>query len=214
MELNQVTYGNPTQEILLLAKKKGLVDSLFATLKLEEMPTNDSELTKEELNELVDSISLMQDEENLNYLKRYKSYDRSLLQSIISIFKQKGIDVESICESVYEDINPLVAKLKIHFNRARPFQLANYYQLKLFPFDSYSSNSSSFPSGHTVQAFVILNVIANNHPTHYKFCKELIEDIANSRIYLGLHFPTDNDFAKEVGDKILKNKEFSKKYGI
>ena len=105
-------------------------------------------------------------------------------------------------------------KLKIHFNRPRPFQLANYYQLKLFPFDSYSSNSASFPSGHTVQAFVILNVIANNHPTHYKFCKELIEDIANSRIYLGIHFPTDNDFAKEVGDKILKNKEFSKKYGI
>jgi hypothetical protein len=29
-----------------------------------------------------------------------------------------------------------------------------------------------------------------------------------------LHFPSDNDFAKEVGEKILKHKEFAKKYGI
>jgi hypothetical protein len=214
MQLNQVTYGNPTQKILELLNQKGLVDSLFEELKSEQMPLNDSELTKEELNEVVHGISLLQQPENEIYLKRYKSYDRSLIQSLVTIFKQKGIDVEEICSSIENDINPLIAKLKVHFNRPRPYQLANYYKLKLFPFDSFSSNSASYPSGHTLQASVMLNVIGSMYPTQYKYCRNIIDDIAESRINLGLHYPSDNDFALEVADKILKHKEFSKKYHI
>jgi hypothetical protein len=214
MKLNQVTYGNPTQKEKVLLNKKGLVDSLFEELKNTDMPSNDSELTKEELNEVAESILLLEDKENEVYLKRYKSYDRSLLQSITTIFKQKGIDVEKLCGDIFEDVNPLIAKLKIKFNRPRPYQLANYYKLKLFPFNSYSSNSPSFPSGHTIQSHVALNVIGSLHPNLYKFCKNIMEDISESRINLGLHYRSDNDFAIEVAEKILKHKDFCKKYNI
>lgn len=214
MELNQVTYGNPNQNTKVLLSKKGLVDSLFEELKNTDMPLNDSELTKEELNEVAEGISLLEDKENDYFLKRYKSYDRSLIQSLTTIFKQKGIDVEEVCTQIQNDINPLIAKLKVHFNRPRPYQLANYYKLKLFPFDSFSANTASYPSGHTIQASVMLNVIGSMHPTQYKYCRNIIDDIAESRINLGLHYPSDNDFALEVADKILKHKEFSKKYHI
>ena len=214
MNLNQVTYGNPTQNTIVLLNKKGLVDSLFEELKNTDMPLNDSELTKEELNEVAEGILLLQEKENEIFLKRYKSYDRSLLQSIITIFKQKGIDVEKVSQEIYEDINPLIAKLKVHFNRPRPYQLANYYKLNLFPFESFSDKSASYPSGHTLQSYVILNVIGSIYPTQYKFCKNIIEDISESRINLGLHYRSDNDFAFEVADKILKNKDFCKKYNI
>jgi hypothetical protein len=214
MNLNQVTYGNPTQKTKELLSKKGLVDDLFEKLKNTEMPLNDSELTKEELNEVAEGILLLEDAENEHFLKRYKSYDRSLIQTIVSIFKQKGIDVEDVFEEILSDINPLIAKLKTHFNRPRPYQLANYYQLKLFPFDSFSSNSASFPSGHAVQAYVFMNVIGNLNPHLYKFSKSIIDDVFESRINLGLHYSSDIDFSKEVGEKILKHKQFSKKYGI
>lgn len=214
MDLNQVTYGNPTQKTKALLSKKGLVDSLFEQLKSATMPDNNSELTKEELNEVVEGISLLEDSENELFLKRYNSYDRSLIQTLTTIFKQKGVDIQDVCEEIYHDINPLIAKLKVHFNRPRPYQLANYYKLKLFPFDSFSANSPSFPSGHTVQSYVMLNVIGSMYPTHYKFCKQIIDDVAESRINLGLHYQSDNDFAKEVGESILKHKEFATKYGI
>ena len=214
MQLNQVTYGNPTQKILEFLNKKGLVDDLFDSLKKETMPTNNSELTKEELNEIVEGISMLENPDNDYFLKRYKSYDRSLIQSLVTIFKQKGIDVEQLCLNIKDDINPLIAKLKVHFNRPRPYQLANYYKLKLFPFESFSSDSASFPSGHTVQAFVMLNVIGNMHPIHYKYCKQIIEDISESRKLLGLHYASDNDFAIQVGASILKHKDFAKKYSI
>lgn len=214
MELNQVTYGNPKQSVKLLLSKKGLVDSLFEEFKNTDMPLNDSELTKEELNEVAEGILLLEDKENDYFLKRYKSYDRSLIQSLTTIFKQRGIDIEEVCMQIQDDINPLIAKLKVHFNRPRPYQLANYYKLKLFPFDSFSANTASYPSGHTIQACVMLNVIGSMHPVQYKYCKNIIDDVAESRINLGLHYPSDNDFALEVAEKILKHKEFSKKYGI
>lgn len=214
MELNQVTYGNPSQSLKVLLSKKGLVDSLFEEFKNADMPSNDSELTKEELNEVAEGVLLLEDKENDYFLKRYKSYDRSLIQSLTTIFKQKGIDVEEVCTKIQDDVNPLIAKLKVHFNRPRPYQLANYYKLNLFPFDSFSANSPSYPSGHTLQACVMLNVIGSMYPAQYKYCKNIIEDISESRINLGLHYRSDNDFAFEVADKILKHKEFSKKYHI
>ena len=105
-------------------------------------------------------------------------------------------------------------KLKFYYNRPRPYQLANYYKLKLFPYNSYVAYTPSFPSGHTVQAYVILNVISSKYPTYHSYCKEIIDDVAYSRIYMGEHYPSDNDFAKVIGKEILKHPEFTKKYGI
>jgi hypothetical protein len=214
MDLNQVTYGNPTKELKVFLDENSLVDDLFLKFKDNYFPLNDSELVKDELNDIVDYINSVSDEENIEFLTRYKSYDRSLIQVITTTFKQKGIDVENLCEDIIIDIKNLIYKLKYFYQRPRPYQLAQYYKLKLFPYKSFSSHSPSYPSGHTIEAYVILNVIADKHPNQYQFCREMIEDVEYSRLYLGLHFPTDNDFAKEVAKEILKHPKFTKKYGI
>ena len=215
MEFNDITYGNPNFQELNFIQEKGLVDDLFDTLKDKlTYPQNDSELVKDELNEIIDSLGTMTEPENQDYLKRYQSYDRGLLQSIISIFKEKNIEVEELCLDITKDIQGLIYRLKYYYQRPRPYQIAQYLELNLFPYKSFSSHTPSFPCGHCLESFVILNVIGNKYPTQYPFCKELIEDIAYSRIYLGHHYPSDNEGAKEVGKAILKHPEFVKKYGI
>lgn len=214
MDLNQVTYGNPTKEIKHYLEEDSLVDDLFKRFDEDFFPSNDSELVKDELNEIVDYINSISDEENKAFLTRYKAYDRSLIQVITTTFKQKGIDVENLCKDIIIDIRNLIVKLKYFYQRPRPFQLAQYYKLKLFPYNSLSGNSPSYPSGHTLEAYVILNVIADKYPNEYQFCKEMINDVAYSRLYLGLHYQTDNDFAKEIAKEILKHSKFTKKYGI
>ena len=42
----------------------------------------------------------------------------------------------------------------------------------------------------------------------------MIDDVAYSRVYLGQHFPSDNDASYLIGSEILKLKEFSTKYEI
>ena len=214
MEFNDLTYGNPTHEQLGFIQGTCLVDDLFDTFKDAIVPKNDSELVKDELNEVADSLAVMSQPENQNYLKRYLAYDRNLIQAISSIFKQKDIEVEELVTEIVVDIQNLIFKLKYHIQRPRPFQIAQYYKLKLFPYKSFSAHTPSYPSGHTVQAVVILNVLGNKYPTEYQYCKELIEDIAYSRVYLGHHYPSDNDGGRELGKAILKHPEFTKKYGI
>ena len=214
MDLNQVTYGNPTKELKVYLEEDSLVDDLFLKFKEDSFPLNDSELVKDELNDIVDYINSISDEDNKAFLTRYKAYDRSLIQVITTTFKQKGIDVENLCLDIINDTRNLITKLKYFYQRPRPYQLAQYYKLKLFPYNSFSASTPSYPSGHTVEAYVILNVIADKHPNEYQFCREMMEDVAYSRLYLGLHYSTDNDFAIEVAKEILKHPKFTKKYGI
>lgn len=214
MTLNEITFGNPTIEQKNIIDTNGIADDLFQKLKTNICPLNDSELVKDELNEIVESIDTILEVDNVEYLNRYKSYDRSILQTINTIFRQKNIDVEDLTKNINDDIISLIYKLKYYYNRPRPNQIANYYKLKLFPFKGYSSNNPSFPSEHCVVGYVVLNVIGNKHPSHYNFCKEMIEDIFYSRIHLGLNYQTDNDFSKVVGREILKHKLFTKKYEI
>jgi hypothetical protein len=214
MNLNQVTYGNPTMEQKKYLEEISIVDDLFPKLKNDYFPETNSELVKDELNEIVDYLNDISEQGNESFLARYKSYDRSLLQVIITTFQEKDIDIEELSKDIIKDINPLLLKLKYHYQRPRPKQVAQYFKLKLFAYQSFSSDTPSYPSGHTLEAYVVLNVIANKFPNEYQFCKEMINDIAYSRIYLGLHFATDNDFAKFVGQEILKHPNFTKKYEI
>jgi len=214
MNIDQANYGNPTIQQKVFLDEIGFVDDLFMKLKDEPFPENSSELTKDELNEIVDSLNSISDKENKAYLNRYKAYDRSIIQVLTTTLKQKGIDIDTLCEEVIIDIRSLIYKLKYFYQRPRPNQLAQYYKLKLFPYKSYSADTPSYPSGHTIEAYVILNIVANRHPNESKFCKELIDDIAYSRIYLGLHYQTDNDFGKVVAKEILKHPKFTQKYGI
>ena len=214
MNLNNITFGNPTIEQKRFLEEVSIVDDLFLKLKEEPFPNNDSELVKDELNELVDMTEMLSEPQNTSYLTRYKSYDRSLSHAIITAFKQKGIDVEQLTNDIIADINPLLIKLKYFYQRPRPRQIAQYYKLSMFPHNSFSADTPSYPSGHTLQAYVVLNVIANKYPNEFKFCKGLIEDVAYSRLHLGLHYMTDNDFSVVVGKEILKHKKFTEKYGI
>jgi hypothetical protein len=214
LDLNNITYGNPTIEQKKFLEQVSIVDDLFIKLKGEVFPENDSELVKDELNELVDMTEMLLEQENSLYLTRFKSYDRSLSQAIISAFKQKGIDVEHLTLDIIDDIKPLLIKLKYFYQRPRPKQIAQYYKLAMFPFNSFSADTPSYPSGHALEAYVVLNVIANKFPNEFQFCKSMAEDVAISRIHLGLHYTTDNDFAKQIGKEILKHKAFTNKYGI
>jgi hypothetical protein len=216
---NKITYGNLSQTTIELLKKKCLADEVIPILDKKygselDFPKNNSETTKQELNQMVKYISAMCDESNSEYLARYRRYDRGLHQTIISMFQSKGIDVSEIVKSVAKDITPTIYKLKQKYQRPRPNQLAQYFKLKLFPFDTKSGATPSYPSGHTIQAYAILNIIGSKHPESYDFCKQLIEDVANSRVYLGLHYESDNDASYLIGQEILQLKSKTEKYKI
>ena len=115
--VNKVTYGNLNLEQLETLKQKCIADEVIPILdkkygKQLDFPLNNSESVKQELNEMVGQVSSMEDSENIEHYARFKRYDRSLAQSIISAFQTRGVDAEELVGNVFDDISPAIMKLK------------------------------------------------------------------------------------------------------
>jgi undecaprenyl-diphosphatase len=76
--------------------------------------------------------------------------------------------------------------LKSHFSRPRPFRTLDQVSSMLEPSDEFS-----FPSGHTAAAFVMLSVFGAAYSFLFLPLMFLAVLIGASRVYLGVHYPSD-----------------------
>lgn len=213
--LDSITWGNPSQRYLpYLEEGKSPFESLIPNFTKFTFPKNSSKATREELNQLVDYVAeIKQDPETL---KRYRAYDLSLERVFAQVVVEQNLGEKGadLVEKLFEDTLPIVVKLKFYFQRPRPYQLGEAYKIKLFPFESKSDNSPSYPSGHTLQSRLICHVLGNHFPEKFDFFESLAKDIEYSRLYLGVHYPSDNDFSLFIADTMIRNKEFKYKYEL
>lgn len=80
----------------------------------------------------------------------------------------------------------IVQTLKRKVNRPRPHTVLDIIEKFNVPICNYS-----FPSGHTATAFTITNLLAFYLPNFMILFTAIAVLIALSRIYLGVHYPSD-----------------------
>lgn len=212
--IDNIRYGNPTDNVLEALQSKGLLDSVLDELKQYPNPSNSSETTQDELRELL-QYQNSDEQKNDSLVMRYMDYDKDLKDPFFEFCEDNGLqEGAEIIEAVIRDTKPLIAKLKYFYNRPRPFQIAYYYKAKLVPYGSFNAMTPSYPSGHTLQAYLLAEVLGSRFPQHYETLTYLANDIEKSRLFLGLHYGTDNDFARICVQTIIRNKSFTKQYGI
>ena len=212
--LDSITYGNPTQKQLSYLEVESPFDKHLPQLVKFGFPMNSSKATREELNQLVDYIEDVKSDKEI--LHRYRSYDASIERIFANIIidQELGEKAIELVDKVFDESLPLALKLKYHFQRPRPFQLAQHYKLKLFPFSSISAETPSYPCNHTLQSRLICYVLGNHFPEKFEYLDSLAKDIEFSRIYLGLNYPSDNDFALYTVETIIKDRDFKARYGL
>ena len=72
-------------------------------------------------------------------------------------------------------------------NRTRPFNAVEGLSILI-----RAPGSSSFPSGHTATAFAVTTILLFSLPKKYSFVGLFVASmIAFSRMYVGVHYPTD-----------------------
>lgn len=76
--------------------------------------------------------------------------------------------------------------IKVTVNRIRPFLSLNNLNIKKIGIDSYS-----FPSGHTTSAFCIAIMFSLYFPIAAPVAIALSCGVGISRMYIGVHYPTD-----------------------
>ena len=209
-----IVYGNPTLNQKQNLLTESYLDIIFSNFQTHHFPLNDSDFTKTELNTIAKNLETICKDENAEILKNYLLFDRNVGQSIIQIFAKEKLDIVDLVNNVIKDIYPIVLKLKYFYNRPRPIQLAYYYQLKLFPFDSKTCDSPSYPCEKVIIGNVLLSMIKEKHPNHSDLCDNFMETIQNSRVYLGHNYQSDVDFSIEIADAILSEPKIISKYNL
>jgi len=216
IDIREVKFGNPNVVHQELLKEETYLDVLLGEI-LKYPPPKVMADIKDELSFLVKAVdSTMQNEDAE---RRYIAWD----QGFISYFKGKMVEqadqenkakIIRTVEGIIKDTLPLLLKIKYHYNRPRPSQIAVYLDIPLYKYPSLSDGSPSFISGHVFQSKIICEVLGNYYPSSYKMFSQIQKDIADSRLGLGLHYPSDIEMAEFAADKVLKNKEFMMKYKI
>lgn len=76
--------------------------------------------------------------------------------------------------------------LKLIIDRTRPYELIASTRLLTPP-----ESDLSFPSGHTELSFIAATIVSRFHPEYGKYLYAFSFIVALSRVYVGVHFPTD-----------------------
>ena len=103
-----------------------------------------------------------------------------------------------------KDLIPIIHTLKEFYGRPRPEDVARNLGVQFRSDQLKSAKSASYPSGHTIQAYVLALLLADQFPDEKDGLLDIAEMVAQSRIDRGVHFPSDLDFGREVAYLIVE----------
>ena len=196
LSVNEMTYNDGPTE-----KHQSKIDypiTLFEDFEISLMPypENSSKQTIDELKEL----SLIEGDKD--FVKEHDDVD-GIFQK-----KHKELGLEFNRDEAKELLRQsakYIMKEKYKYNRPRPYQLAEFYNIDLNGFDLDSMKTPSYPSGHATQGYLLGKFYSNRHPDYRKEFMRLGEDIAESRIVAKAHFPSDKKAGIDLAEKLFDN---------
>ncbi len=189
-----------------LANKVNYHDELYTLgISIKDIvpppPSNSSAITERELNQ----ISRLTNSRTYQELDLVYTVDKEPLDLFRKFLKNKALSFpQHKFNSYYNIIEQYMYALKYYHNRARPEQLAPYYNLDIKVMFTETHHTPSYPSGHTMYSELAAHVLADQYPEHKNKFFELSNYCGLARILQGVHYPSDNDASKIVIDKLYK----------
>lgn len=117
---------------------------------------------------------------------------------------------EDVIEYIEDQLVPIVRHYKNHFNRARPYQVAAFYNKELRRFKTGTAETPSYPSGHTVQPMVVALHYAKKYPEHKGDLIKAAQICGYGRVIAGLHYPSDYNAGVQLAEKLMEYIDYEK----
>lgn len=202
--IKNIKYGNPGRIYLKMINFNNPILKWKKFLKLIPKPQDyRSTAVKKEMLYLKN----LQDSLNKKYIKRIYEHDRKSDITFLNLIEENGYSVsDKFYLAMNKELAHIILKLKMHYQRPRPYQISHYHNIKLNPVDSTSAWTPAYPSGHGFQGYFWSKFYSYKYPDIKKKLKKFGKEMADSRLYGGFHYPSDNLVSKQLVNIIFKKK--------
>jgi len=165
--------------------------------------------TLEETEKEIETLIKLVAQESKAKSKPYFDMDVDLFSYFEKEAKKLGIksrDSKLAIKFLASNISPLTLNLKRYWNRARPYQYGYLLDLPIHPIKTKSgANTPCYPSGHSLQAIAFNKILSAKYPDKSAKLDEIENQIHQSRLSMGVHFPSDINFSIAIGEYMSLN---------
>mgnify|MGYP003335267724 CR=1 FL=1 len=169
---------------------------------LPRFPSNDSEQTKQELDLVVTETKKRTEQDIQDILL----IDKDPLILYMNLLDQYGLRFPTqLFLDLYDILNPIIKELKLYFNRPRPNQIAEFYNINIDVITTKTHHTASYPSGHVAYAKLAEMTAKQLYPDHAEHLEKLTEKVGLARTQQGVHFSSDNNASVQLVSKIYPN---------
>ena len=121
----------------------------------------------------------------------------------------KIVKEDKLVKKLIDSSAPIILKIKKHYNRPRPKVIAKKMKTKMEDMEMASMKTPSYPSGHSVQGYLIGMALSKMYPQKRNKLMKTARDISYSRRVARAHYKSDSLFGEQIGKDMynhIKNK--------
>ena len=124
----------------------------------------------------------------------------------MEVVEKNNIDVkEEYLQQIIQDTAKYLFKLKYKYNRPRPFQIAEYYNIEDFKRHNLdTAKTPSYPSGHALQGRLIGLVLSKKDPKNTDEYMDIAKKVSESRIMGRVHYVSDKKYGEKLADELFR----------
>lgn len=163
---------------------------------VSEPNKNSSSETKNELLYL-QSLTNNRSKQELDLIYTVDTDPMILFKDVISKYNLE-FPAKFFTSMYYTCAIAIVDHLKFYYNRARPYKLAEHYGISIDRIITKTHKTPAYPSGHTMYAALIAEILSDKYPEHKKEFDKLVDLCGKARELQGVHYPSDNAAAKKI----------------
>lgn len=202
LEVNDLVFDkNPPKKFKKKEADK-LFDDKWMDMEVVEPPKNDSKITLQEINEIINRREMLSDFDKKVYINTNKDTCYYIKEHL------DGQDLEydlEVIERITDSVKHIGRYYKNKFNRPRPRQIAEKLELDKFSYEKLETTGSpAYPSNHALQARMVAHYYGEKYPSQKKYLLRAADMSAEGRINAGVHYPSDKHCAYDIADILVK----------
>lgn len=169
---------------------------------IEDPPINSSQTTTNDLT----SVLLLANNRTENEKSLVYTVDRQPLSLYDDIIQEYGLIFPyQMFFEIYEFLSAIILDIKYYYNRPRPYQLADFYNLPLDVIVTQTHHTPSYPSGHTAYAALAACILSEKYTEYTDLFFKIADRCGKARVLQGVHFPGDNNASISFVTKIYSD---------